>query len=218
MVFDDFVMPYETGTMIAVPPGIPHLNESDTGFTNYFANIDDCSLTMKQPFLIRDDANGFLLSAFKALFYHYSSTRRDTGLLSAYGNLIAAYSRAYQERDIRTGIISEIESTIIRNFPNPHFELDEYLHSLPFNYEYLRKRFKKEVGITPHQYLSGKRLQTAADWLLRSQADSSNITEIAHLSGFSEPLYFSRMFKKHYGVSPSYYAEMKRAQENEAHS
>ena len=213
--FESQDLPYEAGAMIAIPPGLPHRNESEEGFTNIFANVEDCSLTLKQPFLIRDDANGFLLSAFQALFFHYSSDARDASLLSAYGNLIVAYAKAYQKSEMHTGIISEIEGHIIQNFPNPAFELDEYLRSLPFSYEYLRKRFKKEVGVTPHQYLSDKRLQTAADWLARSVEDSANVTEIAHLSGFKEPLYFSRMFKKRYGVAPSFYAEMRNAQMNE---
>ena len=212
--FDGFSMNYETGTMIAIPPGIPHTNESKTGFTNIFANVEDCSLNLKQPVLIRDDANEFLLAAFKALFFHYSQDVRDTALLSAYGSLLAVYAKSYQESELHSGIVSEIESHIIQNFPNPNFELDEYLRSLPFSYEYLRKRFKKEVGVTPHQYLSDKRLQTAADWLERSNEDSSNITEIAHLSGFREPLYFSRMFKKRYGVAPSFFAEQRKEQAN----
>ena len=217
LIFDGFSLPYEAGTMIAIPPGVPHTNESSTGFTNIFANVEDCSLNLKQPFLIHDDADEFLLSAFKALFYHYSLDVRDTALLAAYGNLIAVYAKAYQETELHTGITAEIESHIIQNFPNPSFELDEYLRSLPFSYGYLRKRFKKEVGVTPHQYLADKRLQTAADWLQRSNGDSSNITEIAHLSGFREPLYFSRMFKKRYGVAPSFYAEQKMEQANSIH-
>lgn len=212
--FDGYSLPYEGGSMVAIPPETPHINESSEGFTNIFINAEDCSLNVKQPFLIHDDANGFLLSAFTALFYHYSAAVRNNTLLSAYGSLIAAYAQAYQESEIHTGIVSEIESHIVQNFPNPGFELDEYLRSLPFSYEYLRKRFKKEVGITPHQYLQDKRLQTAADALLRGTGDASNITDIAHLSGFREPLYFSRMFKKRYGVAPSYYAEEKRAQTN----
>ena len=214
LVFDGYTLVYEAGTMAAIPPQTPHINKSSLGFTNIFVNAEDCSLNVKQPFLVHDDANGFLLSAFKALFFHYSAGIRNTTLLSAYGSLIVAYAQAYQESEIHTGIVSEIEGHIIQNFPNPSFELDEYLRSLPFSYEYLRKRFKKEVGITPHQYLQDKRLQTAADALQRGSGDASNITDIAHLSGFREPLYFSRMFKKRYGVAPSFYAEMKKAQAN----
>ncbi len=32
-----------------------------------------------------------------------------------------------------------------------------------------------------------------------------SVTQIAEACGFAEPLYFSRVFKKYYGVAPSYY-------------
>ena len=58
--------------------------------------------------------------------------------------------------------------------------------------------------MTPHKYLTDRRLQTAAN-MLRSEYNDGNVTEVAHQCGFREPLYFSRMFKKKYGISPSYY-------------
>ena len=39
---------------------------------------------------------------------------------------------------------------------------------------------------------------------------ADSISDISRQCGFREPLYFSRMFKKKYGVSPSRYAEFKR--------
>ena len=91
--------------------------------------------------------------------------------------------------------------------PDCNYELDKFLQSFPFSYDYLRKLFKKELGVTPHKYLTDKRLQTAADMLSYGYTDSHNIAEISQQCGFREPLYFSRMFKKKYGVAPSYYLE-----------
>ena len=42
--------------------------------------------------------------------------------------------------------------------------------------------------------------------MLHSDYSASSITEIAHLCGFRNPLYFSRLFKQKYGVSPREYA------------
>ena len=63
--------------------------------------------------------------------------------------------------------------------------------------------------MTPHKFLNDRRLQTAAS-MLRSQYNDGNVTEVARQCGFREPLYFSRMFKKRYGVSPSHYYAEKR--------
>ena len=68
---------------------------------------------------------------------------------------------------------------------------------------HLIRLFKQELGQTPHQYLTNKRLQVAAGML---QNCGDMVSDIAAACGFRDPLYFSHMFKKKYGMSPSLYA------------
>jgi len=218
-IFDEFTLPYGKGDVVVIPPYVPHSNNSTAGFTNIFLNLSDSTLTMKAPAVIADDSNGFIYNAFSAAFFHFSegAELRHT-LLSAYGNLIAGYMSAYHHADAHSEIVEQIERSIIENYSDCNYELDEYLRTLPFSYDYLRKLFKKELGVTPHKYLCDKRLQTAADWLCSMYHESNNVTEISHLCGFREPLYFSRMFKKKYGVAPSYYLSARRQEEERAGS
>lgn len=205
MVFNDLKLPYKEGDIIVIPPNQPHYNHSEHGFTNIFLNLDDSNMNYRMPVRIQDDANHFILNAFQAAYYHYNEVSKRDNLLIAYGHLLVAYVRDYQATPVRSDIVEDIRSNIIQNFSDSNYELDKYLRSLPFSYDYLRKLFKKEMGITPHQYLCDKRLATAAEWLSSSYNDSGNIADVSRLCGFSEPLYFSRMFKKKYGVAPSFY-------------
>ena len=205
MVFDDMTIRYQDGDIIAIPPNIPHTNLSETGFTNIFLNIKDSNITFRTPVRIQDDACHNLLNVFNAIYYHYNEENSNDNLLNAYGHLLASYIHAYQQAPVRSDIVEEIRSNIVQNFSDCHYELEVFLRSLPFSYDYLRKLFKKEMGITPHQYLCNKRLDTAADWLSSVYNDSGNIADVARLCGFSEPLYFSRMFKKRFGVAPSFF-------------
>lgn len=206
LVFDDRTLLYEENDVIIIPPDTPHVNESDTGFTNIHINMLDPTLSAKVPTLMHADGNGFLLDAFSAAFFYYSDPAQNSTVLSAYGDLICCHLMASQSAPARSKVVEQIESAIIRNYPDCNFELDEFLRSLPFSDDYLRKMFKRETGVTPHRYLSDKRLEIAASCLSSTHAGGQNITEVAHLCGFREPLYFSRMFKKKYGVSPSNYA------------
>lgn len=70
------------------------------------------------------------------------------------------------------------------------------------SYPKLYKDFVKEFGISPMEYVCRCRLGKAQ--LLLESSDMS-IKETALQSGFSDPLYFSRCFKKHIGISPSEY-------------
>ena len=209
--FEDRSLSYKKGDVVIIPPGLPHSNDSQQGFNNIHINMESPILTLKEPTVIVDDSNQFLLNAFNAAFYHYYSDRRErTGLLSAYGNLISYYLIAYQTGNPRSGVVEEIERHIINHYSDCDYKLDDYLESLPFSCDYLRKLFQKEFGVTPHQYLNNKRLQIAAETLVNC---SDTVADIAVMCGFRDPLYFSRMFKKKYGMSPSHYTRQNRAGE-----
>ena len=61
--------------------------------------------------------------------------------------------------------MDDIEHSILSHYSSCDYKLDDYLESLPFSGDYLRKLFQKEFGVTPHQYLTNKRLQIAAEAL-----------------------------------------------------
>ena len=111
-------------------------------------------------------------------------------------------------------MVEDIERDILEHFDDSGYELDEYLRSLPFNYDYLRKLFQKEMLVTPHQYLNNKRLQVAAEALVGAEMTGISVTDVARMCCFREPLYFSRMFKKKYGVAPSFYVQSRQRSNN----
>jgi AraC-like DNA-binding protein len=73
---------------------------------------------------------------------------------------------------------------------------------LSVNPDYLRQMFSKWVGVSPLGYLINKRLNTACD-LLRLNQESTR--QIAARVGIDNPYYFSRLFKKRFGMSPTQY-------------
>lgn len=64
----------------------------------------------------------------------------------------------------------------------------------------LNRKFKKEVHITFNEYLNRYRVNKAIELLKNSDY---NITEISYMCGYSSAKYFSRVFKKYLGMSPS---------------
>ena len=77
-------------------------------------------------------------------------------------------------------------------------QIAENMYLSPF---YISKIFKSEIGDTPIRYLINIRLEKAKH-LLESESGSS-IQEIAARVGYEDAYHFSKLFKKHYGVSPS---------------
>lgn len=60
--------------------------------------------------------------------------------------------------------------------------------------------FKNRLNMTVSEYVNGVKLRRGAELLSNS---SMNVGQIAAYLGYSSGYYFSRLFKKHYGVSPT---------------
>jgi AraC-like DNA-binding protein len=68
--------------------------------------------------------------------------------------------------------------------------------------ETFRKRFERETGMAPTQYIIRQRMKRAKV-LMEDEAHS--LADIALRVGIENPYYFSRLFHKQEGVSPSAY-------------
>jgi transcriptional regulator GlxA family with amidase domain len=65
--------------------------------------------------------------------------------------------------------------------------------------------FKKEIGISPITYLNNYRLSVAADELIKTD---KTVVEIADIVGIGDSVYFNKIFRKSYQMSPSKYREI----------
>ena len=62
--------------------------------------------------------------------------------------------------------------------------------------------FSKEMGKSPSEYILSLRLDRACELLLTSDME---IGQVGRASGYDDPYFFSKIFKKHMGMSPSEY-------------
>lgn len=89
------------------------------------------------------------------------------------------------------------------------YDCDLNIESLPkmcgISGAYFRKIFALNFGTNPHKYILRKRLSHAKSII--GSGDFDTISEVALAVGYNDPLYFSRAFKKKYGVSPLQYAK-----------
>ena len=205
--FQDRTLKYSAGDLVIIPPHVLHANNSDEGFTNIHINITDATFNFKEPLLISDDSEEHIRNAFTDAFYFFNSEINSRQLIiAAFGNLNVNYVIAFRNTKPLRDVVDEIKSNIMQNFTDCDYELDTYLKTIPFSYDYLRKLFKSEMGMTPHSYLTNLRIQMAEKLLCSSETVEQNISEIAYICGYSDSLYFSRVFKKNFGCSPKNYA------------
>ena len=128
-------------------------------------------------------------------------------MLAALGELISSYMIVYHSNREFSAPVDRIRTSIIQNYADPAYALDETIRRMPFNYDYLRKLFKKEMGVTPLEYMIRLRMKKAEAMLTAMWTNEYSISEIAEQCGFDDALYFSRVFKKNFGCSPSKFAK-----------
>jgi len=96
----------------------------------------------------------------------------------------------------------EITSTV--NYMNRNLEkkldIDDLAARVYLSHTGLIWKFKKELDTTPSQYLNMLRLRNAKQLLLNH---SYSITEISEMCGYSNPYYFTNIFHKYVGMSPT---------------
>ncbi|WP_433707121.1 response regulator transcription factor [Paenibacillus illinoisensis] len=85
--------------------------------------------------------------------------------------------------------------------------IDEVADWLGISSSYFCQLFKSHVGVTFVEYMTQKRMETAA--MLLSTTEWS-ITSIGEATGYKERRYFSKVFHKHFHMKPSEYRQSHR--------
>lgn len=118
---------------------------------------------------------------------------------SAYAILAAACGRkAMPDRD---EAVADACATLLKDhFAEALLDVNAAAARLKIHRTTLSKLFKARTGLPPGDYLASLRLQKALSLLKETRL---NVAEVATLSGFADPDYFCKAFKKAIGASPS---------------
>jgi two-component system, response regulator YesN len=90
------------------------------------------------------------------------------------------------------------------NLENSKLSVSWLASQIFINENYLSRQFHKEKGQHLVRYISGQRLEKSKQFL---KEGSLSIQEISFLCGFTDPLYFSKCFKKRFGITPTQFIQ-----------
>lgn len=119
--------------------------------------------------------------------------------INYFKDMISNFNR-YREREL-SGLISEAILYINNNY-DKDISLDGVAKEINMSYHYFSKFFKDSVGKNFIDYLTDLRVERAKEQLKDS---SLSIKTICFNVGYSDPNYFSKIFKKATGVTPTEY-------------
>ena len=102
--------------------------------------------------------------------------------------------------------VSRAKGYISSNY-HRRLKVEHIADALHIDRQYLRNLFVKHEGISTKEYLDRYRMERAAELL---RLEDTSVYMVALSVGYSDPLAFSKAFKKRYGVSPSQFASQKK--------
>jgi AraC-like DNA-binding protein len=102
---------------------------------------------------------------------------------------------------------SDVMSFIEQNLAR-HLTVDQLAARVHLHPVYFASLFRREIGVSPKEYLCRRRIEKAQLMLIHSH---DSVKEIAAAVGYGDEYYFSRMFRKVTGVPPTVYRQRRRS-------
>ncbi|MCO7125322.1 AraC family transcriptional regulator [Sporolactobacillus shoreicorticis] len=114
---------------------------------------------------------------------------------------IAENIRKQNRNDASALKVEHIVDHMQRNL-SKHVTLEKLSEIVQWSPTYLTRVFKESTGYSVISYFNKMKIDKAKELILDG---NHKIKEVAHLLGFADEFYFSRLFKKSEGISPSEY-------------
>lgn len=102
-------------------------------------------------------------------------------------------------------VLQLLFSKLEENWQDPEFDIDDYCQAMAMSKSQLYRKTITLTGMSPNLLLKEYRLEKAKE-LMKKQ--HYNISQITFDSGFTSPSYFTKCFKKKYGLLPMNYMEL----------
>lgn len=232
--------PLHPGDMVLVPPGVSHhalMHSSDRPYRRFVLWVSQeyaARLLKESPdyvFLMQRAATSsrcyyhFHEAEFSSIQsrlirlleeFHSNRYGRNAAIYLALNDLLLYMNRIIYEREhpvvSGSGDLMQEITLFIDEHLTEDLSLDVLADHVCLSKYYIAHYFKDNLGISIHQYITKKRLQSCSEAI----AAGSDITRTFDEYGFRDYSSFYRMFRKEYGMSPREYQEAHRM--NTVHS
>ncbi len=155
-----------------------------------FDKVQECATILKNALLNINPSNEFEEAAL---------------MNSALHQIMALHLEQLKTPVLADSVPKKMMKFINENYYN-NVIIDDMAKHFNFSRNYLYSLFKNEYGISPQVYLLNLRIDKAKELLLNEK--HILISEVALAVGYSDALYFSRLFRKKVGVSPKEFIKM----------
>ena len=204
---------YENSIRLSNPGDTHGGNSTSWSHANFYPTIEllssiyeDIYGERKVPYFLDHIINDKILysklhSFFVAYFSGFEKLDIETKLHEALSYLIINYTSYHKKPDNYFDDKKTVKLTYeyIKDSIETNFTLDELAENTSLSKYHFLRVFKKEFGLTPHNFIINQRVNKAHDLIKKGLKISEASIEV----GFNDQSHFTRNFKKIYGYTPS---------------
>jgi AraC-like DNA-binding protein len=205
--FFDRTMVAKEGQLMFVPKGTTYYHKILSEKAVYMAIHFEADFS-EVPKPASYDLDGFFEADYMAShlsdMWNFGTQAEKYQCISLVYSLLAYLSSAEHEHAYAKESFQIIEPAMAYlkdHIYDSELKIDKLHRLCGISDTYFRQIFVQRYDTTPKNYIIAKRVSHAK--AIISSGDFHTIDEVAESVGFSDPLYFSKVFRKRYGVSPS---------------
>lgn len=131
---------------------------------------------------------------------------------NAYSKQVKVQGKEIEIESSEVKLLNKIVQYIDEKLNNPELSVEELSKHVGMSRGSLYHKLLEITGLTPIEYIRSVKLDRAVELLEKSDY---NVAQIAYMTGFGTPSYFSRLFKAQFNMLPSEYINTKRKDKRE---
>jgi signal transduction histidine kinase/ligand-binding sensor domain-containing protein/DNA-binding response OmpR family regulator len=136
----------------------------------------------------------------------------NRSIKDVYSKHVQVKSEEIEIESSEVKLLNRIVKYIDEKLNHPDLSVEELSKHVGMSRGSLYHKLLEITGLTPIEYIRSVKLDRAVELLEKSDY---NVAQIAYMTGFGTPSYFSKLFKARYGSLPSEYISLKRKRQDQ---
>ena len=212
---DNAQLSFHPGSIIIIPPNVPHQSHSGGEYMEIFIQADQpiplAGNSNRDVIVLEDDEENAVSTLMKMMLYRYIKGEKNDPTLSLMFDLVIQLLSEKCAALQRDPVVEDVCRLLALHYNDPQFSVSALLETTGYNKDHIRRRFISVRGVTPSEYLASLRIGHAKQLLKRKNELQLSVADIGEMCGYYDPHYFSRIFKKETGVPPEKFASQPEA-------
>lgn len=205
--FSDKKIPVSAGEMIFLPKGVCYEYKTTSPIASDYTSINflaDVKTPTPTCFSLQNFYDAEYISKHFSDHFNFGTPSEKYSCIAMFYNLLSYISSIENAQYAEKRKYEIIEPAVLylkKHIYDCSLKIDKLHNLCGISNTYFRQIFVSKFNMTPQNYVLSKRISHAKSTI--ECGDYNTIGDVALSSGFNDPLYFSKLFKKIYGISPS---------------